>query len=315
MNCHDFEIRLEALAGGELPAAERGGCLRHAEACTACRELLELAQLGAAPAEGDLLAAVMASTSGPACERALERLAEGWGDGVDREVGDPLLALHVEGCSACRATAQVMTALAADLPGLAEVRPDAAFAADVLRATLPLPVRLRRVWERVRRDVVPRLVSRPRFAWEAAFVVTLAFLPLIVASGPTLAAAPVRGAEELARFAQEAPKVELDRLLDEEIEPRVDGTLRELRGSEAVRRTERGFGTFGTTLAAFGDGVAHGAGEIGDAVIGGYGTLRDLAASFLANGEDDDASPDANSTEIEDTAPAPRGPAPEETTR
>ncbi len=306
MNCHDFEIRLEALAGGELPAAERAGCLRHAEVCTDCRELLELARLGAAPpeAEDDLVAAVMASTSGPACERVLERLADGWGRGVDRE-GDPLLALHVERCRECRATAGALAVLAADLAGLAEVRPDTAFADDVLRATLPLPVRLRRAWERVRREVVPRLVSRPRFAWEAAFVVTVAFLPLIVASGPTLAAAPARGAEELARVAQDAPRVELDRFLDEEIEPRVDGTLRELRGSEAVRRTERSFGTVGETLLGFGDGVAYSAGEIADAAVGGYGTLRELAASFLTNEGDDDASPDASSTEIEDTAPAP----------
>lgn len=303
MSCHDFEARLEALAGGELPAGERAACLRHAELCGECRELLELARLGAAPAEEELVAAVMASTSGPACERALERLAAGWG----REApgaGDPLLALHLEGCRECRATAGVLAALAVDLPGLAEVRPDAAFADDVLAVTLPFPVRLRRAWERVRREVVPRLVRRPRFAWEASFVVTVAFLPLIVASGPTLAAAPARGAEELARVAQEAPKVELDRLLDEEIEPRVGETLRELRESEAARRTGQGFDAFGATLTGFGNGVARGAGEVADAAVGGYGTLRDLAASFLTNEGDDDASPDTNS-EIEDTAPAP----------
>lgn len=309
MSCHEFEARLEALTGGELPAAERAACLRHAELCGECRELLELARLGAAPAEGGLVAAVMASTSGPVCERALERLAESWDVAPDRAraagVGDPLLALHLEGCPECRATAGVLAALAADLPGLAEVRPDAAFADDVLAATLPFAVRLRRGWERARRELIPRLVRRPRFAWEAAFVVTVAFLPLIVASGPTLAAAPVRGAEELARVAQEAPKVELDRLLDEQIEPRVGETLREIRESEAARRTEQGFGAFGATLVGLGDGVARGAGEVADAAIGGYGTLRELAASFLANGGDDDASPDADSTEIEDTAPAP----------
>lgn len=302
MTCHDFEARLEALTGGELPAGERAACLRHAELCGECRELLELARLGAAPAEDDLVSAVMASTSGPACERALERLAEGWG--IAPGAPDPLLVLHLDGCRECRATAGVLAALAADLPGLAEVRPDAAFTDDVLAATLPVPVRLRRAWERARREVIPRLVRRPRFAWEAAFVLTVAFLPLIVASGPTLAAAPARGAEELARVAQEAPKVELDRLLDEQIEPRVGETLRELRESEAARRTGQGLGSFGETLAGLGDGVARGAGEVADAAIGGYGTLRDFAASFLANEGDDDASPEADSTEIEDTAPA-----------
>jgi hypothetical protein len=315
--CHDFEARLEALsssvAGAVLPAEERAACLRHAAGCPECSELLELARMGVlaeeeagAPAES-LVGAVLASTSGPACDRALLRLAAV----ADGGAPDPLAALHLETCPSCRALAGAMAALAVDLPRLAEVRPDAAFADDVLRATLPVAVRLRRWWRRTAAPALlgtwERLVRRPRFAWEAAFVVTVAFLPLIVASGPTLAAAPARGAEEVARLAQEARSVDL--------ESQLGSTVREIQGSEAGRRTEDGFESAGAFFQDLGSSLARGAGDAAEGVAVGYGTLRDLAASFLTTEGEDGSSPATNPTREKDTAPAPHGPASEETTR
>lgn len=311
--CRDFEARLEALAsdpssvGGEsaLPAAERAACLHHAAGCPECAELLALARIGPAPGgpADELVGAVMASTSGPACDRALERLV---GDGA----ADPLVTLHLLGCSECRALAGVMESLAVDLPRLVEVGPDPAFADDVLRATLPAAARLRRWWRGAAapglQDSWVRLVRRPRFAWEAAFVVTVALLPLIVASGPTLAAAPARGAEEVARFAQEARAVE--------VEIRLDEAVREIRESEAARRAGHGFESASAYFRSFGGAVALGAGDAASAVVTRYGTLRDLAASFLTNDDGEDgSSPETSSRQ--DTAPAPNGPASQETKR
>lgn len=318
--CHDFEARLEALAAdpasrraeSALPAEERAACLRHAAGCPECAELLELARMGLAPDDGTeptdgLLGAVLASTSGPACGRALERLAELSGD----RAADPLVALHLLECSECRALAGVMASLAVDLPRLAEISPDPGFADDVLRASLPAAVRLRRWW---RGAVAPalqgtweRLVHRPRFAWEAAFVLTVVFLPLIVASGPSLAAAPARGAEEVARFAQGA------RTADVEI--RLGAAVREIRESEAARRTGDGLESAGDSFQDFGAAVARGFGDVAGAVGTGYGTLRDLAASFLTNDDGEDGSSPDSTRENRDTAPAPNGPASEETKR
>jgi hypothetical protein len=311
--CHDFEARLEAL--DTLPADERAACLRHAAGCPECSELLELARMGmlaeeeeaGAPVES-LVGAVMASTSGPACDRALERLAACTDAGADGAPADPLVALHLETCPGCRSLAGAMAALAVDLPRLAEVRPDSGFADQVLRRTLPATVRLRRWWRSTAGPAFlgtwERLARRPRFAWEAAFVVTVAFLPLIVASGPTLAAAPARGAEEVARLAKEARGVDLELTL----EARLGSTVRGIQESEAARRT----GAFVQDLA---DALSHGAGEAADGLAAGYGTLRDLAASFLTKEGEDGSSPATNPIETQDSAPAPRAPASEETTK
>lgn len=311
MSCRHFETRLEALLDRELPAAERTACLLHAEDCPACRELLELAAVAAPPE--DLVAAVLASTSGPACERALEQLA-GFQDLAATRTSDrQLVALHLAGCEDCRALAGVLAALAADLPGMAEVRPDERLVADVLAATLPVTVRVRRWWERTRFQTWPRWVRRPRFALEAAFVLTVACLPLVMTSASALAALPGRAVE----MAQQGPGAELDRLLLERLpggesdppwEERLEGTVREIRESPVARRTEQSFGSVRETLRGLGGAVAAGAGEAASLARQGYGTLRDFAASLLSNAGEDRTSPEAN-----DTAPARSGPAFEET--
>lgn len=120
-----------------------------------------------------LLAGVLAQTSGPACRRAAELLAS---SGVEAEApvdalsapDRELLDLHLERCTPCRELAGVLAALGRDLAALAEVPPDPELTDDVLAATLPVPVRWRRAWERR----WERWVRRPRFAWEAALVLT-----------------------------------------------------------------------------------------------------------------------------------------------
>lgn len=134
--------------------------------------------------DDELLAGILARTSGSPCRRAGELLASSGGTpesggerlpSVDRE----LLALHLERCADCRELAAVLAALSRDLPGLGEVRPDPELVGDVLGATLPATVRWRRAWERRWNG----WVRRPRFAWEAALVLTVALSVSLTAAG------------------------------------------------------------------------------------------------------------------------------------
>jgi len=194
MDCHDLERRLESLLDGELTAAERAECLRHAAACASCAELLEALPLDAPAAAGSepagLAAAVMTATVGSPCGRSREQLC----DFVDGELDDPereLVALHLVSCSGCRALAGAIEALTRDLPRLAEELPDAGFVRDVLAATLPWRVRLRRWWA----ATWPRWVRRPRFALEAGYLGSLVVALMIAVPGEPLAAVPKRALE------------------------------------------------------------------------------------------------------------------------
>jgi hypothetical protein len=108
----------------------------------------------------------------------------------------------------------------------------------------------------------------------------------------------------VARLAKEARGVDLELTL----EARLGSTVRGIQESEAARRT----GAFVQDLA---DALSHGAGEAADGLAAGYGTLRDLAASFLTKEGEDGSSPATNPLETQDSAPAPRAPASEETTK
>jgi anti-sigma factor RsiW len=103
---------------------------------------------------------VLAKTSGSVCRSAEDRFVafvDGDLDPVDRE----LVAAHVAGCAACREQLASVRALFRELPLVAEVVPDRAFVADVLRATAE-PPRWADTWR--------RLMLRPRFALELAYV-------------------------------------------------------------------------------------------------------------------------------------------------
>ena len=192
MDCHLFELRLEALLDGALLASERRECEAHADGCPRCRELRTLAAAAAgeglaAASREALVADVLAQTSGPACEAAAARLAGALD--VPLEATDrALLDLHVAGCAPCRQLAVTLQSLARDLPRLAEPAVDPRLVARVLAAPLPLDVRWRRWWA----TSWPAWVQRPRFAVEAAFVVTVVFLLLFEAAGSPLQALPRR---------------------------------------------------------------------------------------------------------------------------
>lgn len=294
MDCHDFEARFEAYLDGGLPAAERAACATHAAGCASCRELLELAgppvAAGAAGAFDDLVAPVLERTSGSACGRAGGLLASRWGGGaagddvlgpLDRE----LLELHLASCESCRGLAQALAALARDLPALASVRPDPAFVDDVLAATRPAGVRWRRLaaaWS----GHWAAWVRRPRFALEAAFVLTLVFLPVVTSSATPLA--PVAETARELSGANPLPK------LEGELRHRWIGTVQAVEDlppvEEAGATVAAARGTLDDLAAGAGTWAEHTADAWAGRVADTLGTLRSAAASFLMKADDDEAA-------------------------
>ncbi len=190
MDCSEFENLLERLcdgsAGGERSAAER-----HARSCRGCAGLLRLARgeegIGAPAPDAGFARSVLDATTGPACERAREKLSETVDGPLDPRVAR-MLDLHLGHCPDCLAFASAMQMLRQILPAAAEIDPGPAFAPAVLqavRASRPAAPRrrflLRPFWE--------RLVRRPLFAWEAAYAGTVLFA--LVFLNPLL---PVRDA-------------------------------------------------------------------------------------------------------------------------
>lgn len=219
-----------------------------------------------------LLAEVLARTSGPVCGRAHRLLTEDELPEVERE----LLSLHLERCDECRGLAAALAALVEDLPGLAEIRPDPAFADDVLAATLPTALRWRRWWRRIRSESWPRWVRRPRFAWEAAFALTLVLVPTMAAAGSPLRPLGERAIE----LSRENPVARLE-VPATEAEERLGSVARSLEGSKPVRWAAR--------RVAAAESVVTGLGRRAETLLdegrAELGTLFEGAASLLTEGE------------------------------
>ncbi|MBK9795120.1 MAG: zf-HC2 domain-containing protein [Holophagaceae bacterium] len=132
--------------------------------------------LSSPAARSDLTAAILAQTSGPACDR-LRGLACAFVDETlpagDRE----LVSQHLKHCPKCRGLVAELEAAHHELPGFAQVDPGATFTASVLSRTrsplppiLPPPDRFVAGWA--------NLMRRPRAALEAAYLATAAGLIL-----------------------------------------------------------------------------------------------------------------------------------------
>lgn len=264
-----------------------------------------------------LLAGVLERTSGPACRRAEALLASasGFGEPADGRAGDApeeelpavdreLVDLHLAGCAECRALAAVLAGLARDLPRLAEVRPAPGFAEDVLAATLPPAARWRRrrrawglTWSRTWSETWPRWVRRPRFAWEAAFALTLVALPIFAAPEAPLHDVPERALElgrenPVARL--EAPIAELEERLASGI-PAVRrsapaGLLvgpRATLGKWSARLERTVLGALSERLDPAGlTDLAEGAVRLLEVGRADLGTFLERAASLLVSGDE-----------------------------
>lgn len=234
-----------------------------------------------------LLAGVLAKTTGPVCGRAHELLPDDELPETDRR----LLSLHLEGCAGCRALAAALAALAEDLPALAEVSPEPGFVEGVLGRTsraapaVPVPERWARrlsaspaalagAWRRA----WPVWVRRPRFAWEAAFVLTLVLSPVFAAAG-----APLQ--ERAVELGRENPVVEA--------EERLEAAGRSLAESEAANWLERQIAAGEAAVA----GAARWTERRAEPARAALGTLFEGAASLLTRGERT-TSPDPDTNEV-----------------
>lgn len=181
MNCERFEARLDDYLDGTLSEVELRAAAAHEASCTACAALAAsvretLATLGpdlALPAgeAPDLAADIVARTSGAACGRVQGILPE-LVDGGLRAAEAGLVELHLAHCARCATLRQALLWLQDELPRYALVEPPADLAASIVEATAGLAARRaarRLAWH----EWVQRLVSRPRFAWEAAYVATV----------------------------------------------------------------------------------------------------------------------------------------------
>ena len=182
--CLAFQQAVFEAGDGRALMRRRPDLAAHHAACLECQAWLASFAEGVELAAGDagLAASVTARTGAGACARARELAASGF-DEPPAETDRALVAAHLETCAGCRAVVAEMTASVAALPELAEIDPGPAFTARVLAATSRRPARARAFdWWRRRWAA---LVSRPRFALEAAYALTLV---LVLFAGNPLSA-------------------------------------------------------------------------------------------------------------------------------
>lgn len=202
MNCREFEEHLEDFLEMKSQDSVSGAASEHLRFCAACAALVD-ALRGASGVLGtdtssmslpggvpDLAGAILWRTTGSNCGRAQDQL----GALVYEELASQdafLVRGHLEHCGRCHALCEALVALRQTLPEMAELAPDARLAGDVLRATAVVPVH-RSPWRAQLRQAWVRLVSRPRFALEMAYVGTLVLVLLFGTSMSPLKQVPSR---------------------------------------------------------------------------------------------------------------------------
>ena len=180
MDCRTFEDRLDAFVAGSLQPETMAAVTEHLHACPRCRTLVSIirgekdARFHELP--NDLLPSILRRTAGPPCPQAEERLCDAIDGSLSIEDGD-LLASHLNHCTDCSRLASVLAECQDMLPEMALLEPDAGFVDDVLCVTArrikPYSAitnfhQLSGWWH--------RLVRRPRFAFEVAYLGSLVFL-------------------------------------------------------------------------------------------------------------------------------------------
>jgi hypothetical protein len=182
MNCTGFEDRIEKLREGMLTPEELASINEHLRSCASCRELLrtasDLLDLPSVPVPPDLTHSILERTSGPVCGRAREHLCD-FVDGVLDARYAKLLSLHLENCAGCSLLAAILTDLTECLPQLGEIDPGANFTFRVLRETSRRLPETRGTLLEVVKQWWHRLIRRPRFSWEAAYLGTILLVTVL----------------------------------------------------------------------------------------------------------------------------------------
>ncbi len=178
--CERWERLLPGYLDGELAGDAAAWFLGHARECPDCGVVLEAVVDPPAAADEELTAGILAATTGPACRRAGERLAEMW-DVAGAAGTDPFLAAHLQHCPSCRDLARVVAWLPGELASLGVPEPDEALVTQIVHRTMPL-LRRRRLRSRPRvlldrwRSWWESQLQRPRFPVEVALAASLVLL-------------------------------------------------------------------------------------------------------------------------------------------
>lgn len=286
MSCDDVLERVAGLLDGGLAPSDRAAVLAHLETCAECRGLhAALAAAENAPEDPRLSQAILARTSGGACESARRNLParlDGELDVVEAE----LVSGHLRSCPDCAGLARALERVQEDLPLLATADPGPRFVEQVLARTS----------RRVRRQpleariaaAISRWLERPRIAWEGAFVATVVLVMPVLAPGAPLA---------------DLPSQALDRV--RESSAMHDVSLVPLRGavgeveSTLVARMRTAWAATGAAVAhdsmAAASNVARNCATAWEGIRRSLGTFPDAAASGKTDGAaaDDDRAPDA----------------------
>ena len=274
-DCRSFEDVLEAYLDGTLTGRDARAARQHLRTCADCHEL---ATIAGAPIEAtpDLTAHVLERTSGSSCDHVRGSLCDhvdGRAEAVDAE----LIRMHLSNCEDCATLSIVLTELTAGLPSLAEIDPGEQFTAEVLARTAPSRARSAR-WIEQFVEGWDRLIQRPRFALEGAYVMTVLLLVILGVPGALLAGAPAKMVETAKH----------------EIASPVTRTVVEL-GVTVTERTKQTMDTTGAKVAEEAQAKAEGMAAYSKRMIEnlktGLGTFWSRLASRDAN-DDENESPD-----------------------
>jgi hypothetical protein len=179
MNCARFARILADYHEGRMPAGDKAMAEAHLKHCPSCRKLLELTfgavDLLPPQMQEGLTRSILERTSGgPACPR-VESSLWAFAAGQQSHEESSLIVLHLDHCANCRSMAASLDLIQAVLPTLGEIDPGESFTQEVVRATSGMrrhrPDRKSRLvgwWN--------RMVQRPRFALESAYICTLLLL-------------------------------------------------------------------------------------------------------------------------------------------
>jgi len=188
MNCETFLRILADYQENALAPERRREAEAHLAICEGCRSLVQ----PDAPIPPDLAKGILARTTGSACGRLREQAAahvDGELDGLQ----SALVEGHLEHCPECAALVSALRKLTTMLPSLAEADPGPLFLRDVLAATSRNPL-----WQSAAQpfswqdlgERLMRLLRRPRIAFEAAYVGTLAGFLFVSFPGSRLSPGP-----------------------------------------------------------------------------------------------------------------------------
>jgi anti-sigma factor RsiW len=223
MDCRGLIAQLEDLMAGKLRPSERRAVEAHLAACAECRDVEMLIAAGAAERGRDVppgfLEGVLARTSGGTC-RSAHRLLCDHVDGTLEAVDDELLRLHLNDCPQCAGLALALARMTTEMPALAELQPGSRFVDDVLVRTTRREIfaigwaaRLAEGWQ--------RLMQRPRFAFEGAYLGLIIMVLLFGIPTSPLAGVPQRALD----LVRSNPVAGL-RDAGEEVVPRIRITVR-----------------------------------------------------------------------------------------